>query len=706
MKRTCYILVCFLLCLHAVAQIESEGFPTPMPTQTYSRLRSVSSFYTSIQIDTTQNLDHHSRQKIVGNVGHFDFTPDKHGTWETLDNNLRIWRMGIVSSGAASISLVLDQIDIPEEAKFLVYNPTQTQVLGAFGSINLNSQGILPIRPLPGDSLIIEYQEPLDAPFSGSFRIERIAHNRATADFNVSNSCSPHANFTNDLQQQKQAVCLLYVVSKNNSYFASGCLINNTEGKPYIYTAAHNLKAIDDATRTIFYFNYAVTAQDSTIRGSEEFTIAGSSAKAWATDIDMALLELNQMPPKDYRVYLAGWTRSKTPQPPFISIQHPAGDSKKMSYLNHTPTISNYPGYLPDQIKNGWWYINRWSKGTTEAGSSGSPLFEKNGLIIGALTGGSSTCLNPSNDYYARLDTAWNHHQDYSKQLAHWLSPNQPQLSFMEGIDPYANKNCERLTHIDKGDKIVLPKHQQGYYSGHNQLKNSAFAEKFTLSQDGWIYGAYIMPAMGRYNINAPVYLCIYDGNDTPKNLLAKKLVKPVYPYCTRDNNWGRYIKVAWSNKENYIRFDQPVAVPNQFFVGVEVQYDNLSNSDTLALYSAIPSVNYAFYKDNETWKPFSQHNLQPMNLSLWIEPVITYQEPTAIPETGQYTAKVYPNPTAQEVFWDGSEFTSFQLYNLQGKLIDKGEQADRIALEQPGVYVLYLYNKQHNCSIHKVIRY
>lgn len=706
MKRLVGILLCMLVCFQvALAQIESEGTPTPftLPTQTYHR--SATSFFYTLQIDTTQALISDQRNYAIGHVASVHFTPQKDGIWEVLGNGTRVWRMGLVSHGAASMSIVLAQLNMPDGAKLFVYNPTRTQVLGAFGIENQNESGILPIRPLIGDSLIIEYQEPSDAAFNGTFCIERVAHNRSTGSFNSSNKCSPHALFTNDLPQQKQSVCLLYVVSSTQSSFGSGCLINNTNGKPYVYTAAHNFKATEDATRTIFYFNYAVTEQDSTIQGSQECTIGGSLMRAWATDIDMALVELNQMPPKDYRPYLAGWNRSKSPQAPLISIQHPKGDSKRMSYANAAPIISDYPGYFDNQIKKGWWHISRWSKGCTEAGSSGSPLFDKNGLIVGALSGGQSDCSKPTNDYYARLDTAWNHHSDPAKQLACWLDPTTTNTSSMAGIDPYAKSACQRLKHIEKGTKIQAAKHSKGYYAGHNQLQHTAFVEKYTTSAEGTLYGAYIMPFKGRYSNNVPVYLTVYSGTEQPTQLLGKILVRPRDLTCSREGQWGTATKIVWKNKENYIRFNDPIPVPKTFFIGVEIQYNTLTTSDTLALYQAQTANNYAYFYNGSTWSPYSAHTIAPANLSLWIEPVVSLENPTAIEPVYQETISIYPNPTPNKVTWDAEQANTYQLYNLQGQLLQEGT-GDQVIIAQRGVFVLCLFQGQQMVGVHKVIRY
>ena len=82
------------------------------------------------------------------------------GTWTELPGGDRVWRLRIVSPGAYSINLLYDEFDLPEGAKFFIYNEDRSMVLGAFTSMNKKDHGKFSTGPVQGSVSILEYYEP------------------------------------------------------------------------------------------------------------------------------------------------------------------------------------------------------------------------------------------------------------------------------------------------------------------------------------------------------------------------------------------------------------------------------------------------------------------------------------------------------------------------------------------------------------------
>ena len=144
------------------------------------------------------------------------------------------------------------------------------------------------------------------------------------------------------------------------------------------------------------------------IAGYESIDVASS---------DVALLILNETPPESYNVHYAGWDVSgNTPNIP-VGIHHPSGDIKKISF-----------DYDNASNSGNFWDIDSWDDGTTEPGSSGSPLFDGiSHRIIGQLYGGVASCTNFGYDTYGKTSVSWNN------GLSTYLDPNNSGLQILDG---------------------------------------------------------------------------------------------------------------------------------------------------------------------------------------------------------------------------------------------------------------------------------
>lgn len=381
--------------------------------------------------------------------------PERDGTWEGLPDGTRIWRLGIRATGARALGIVFNRYFLTEGARLFLYDPVMKMVLGAYTHENNKSTAMLPVGYISGAELIIQLELPAELANYGELQVGtvRYAHlpvfrDKSLADdyFGRADSCNVDINCPAgaDLQELKRSV-----VRMVSAELCTGVLVNNTseDGKPYIYTAAHCVfdRFTGEYEPTVFYFNYESPSCNGP-DGNDHFSISGATLVATgdtsenprdADSLDFALLELSVVPPDSFMVYYAGWNRSPSPAQHTTTIHHPRGDVKKVSRDDDPPETSYHDeDYLPELVKYSHWRILEWDLATTEWGSSGCPLFDQDQQVIGTLTGGSANCANPVNDYYTKLDYAWDYYDAPAKQLKHWLDPAGTGTMTLDGWKP------------------------------------------------------------------------------------------------------------------------------------------------------------------------------------------------------------------------------------------------------------------------------
>ena len=631
-----------------------------------------------------------------------------------LPDGTTVRQIGIHSAGAYSINLLLSDFELPQGGKLFVYNADHSQVVGSFDYRNNSSEKILPIQPVTGESIIVEYSEPADVPFKGHFIISEVNH-----DYRDIFRAEPQKDkvgeydcmqdvFCSDASDETIRSTVLLVINGNT--LCSGVLLNNTadDGKPYLLTGNHCLcnpssypQSMDyyngQASTIIAFFNYNRPVCDVNIKmkGSEEMSLAGAYARVINERKDVALLEFSEPPPDYFNAYYAGWNLDLNASGKHTNVHHPSGAVKKYGMTVENISLSTVPA--PDGSNldpNSYWTIPSWTIGSTYPGSSGSPLFDENNLVIGGLTGGTSVCSGTSPsagtvDYFSSLGKSWDSPVP-AKQLRAYLDPANTGVTQYQGKDPNQINPIIRLANAryTGGDLLitsVLDSPNTGFVFGNSNLQTLEFAEKFQVANPVKIFGVYLLiPAM-QFDDTSGVTISVYTGTSSPETKIYSTPFVPQYTnYSSTPGFYPANKTFSTVPTESFVVFDQPVIVTDKnFFISYSINY---STSAQFCVYNTnfqdASQPNTAWLKNEATgWVSADAYRAKPMKTSLAIQPLIQSSSGNKI-ET--------PSVAGENDFWydrSGRMLTLKEPMNTQGQIAIysvAGQLLEKIQI-QPG---------------------
>lgn len=367
-----------------------------------------------------------------------DFNLNNSGTWETLQNGDRIWRLEITSYGAFSLNLIYDEFYMPPGADFFVYNAQKSHVIGSFTEENHKPNGGFATIPVKGETSILEYYEPAEFTGQGKLAVSYVIHaykdfyHDADKGFGNSGDCNVNVNCPEGDEWRDQQRGVAMILTQNNARKCTGSMINNTanDGTPYFLTANH---CAGGESTWIIMFNYESPGCDD-IDGPTNQSVQYTTKRASSATSDMLLLELSAVPPASYNVYYNGWDRIDESASHSTTIHHPRGDIKKISFDDDPYTSDKYLGSNGENDSH--WKITQWDLGTTEGGSSGSPLFNPQKQIVGQLHGGWASCNSLTSDWFGKFSTSWDYYSEPEKSLKSWLDPLETGAIAIQGYDP------------------------------------------------------------------------------------------------------------------------------------------------------------------------------------------------------------------------------------------------------------------------------
>jgi len=352
-------------------------------------------------------------------------TPWNHGTWETLSDGTSLWRLRILSAGALSLNLGFTRYQMPKGGRLTLYPPDASQVVGPFTSADNETHGQLWSPIILSDEIVIEVSLPTSKVSDLQLVLTSVNHGYAefgrphtitSGSCNLDVVCSAADGYP-QVDGWRDQIRSVAVISTGGTTNCTGFLVNNTaqDLAGYFMTANHCGINSGNAASLVTYWNY----QNSYCRpvgspasggpgdGSLSQYNTGSYFRASYAASDFTLVELDDPINPDFNVYWAGWDATSADATNAVGIHHPNTDEKRISFEDHPTTTTSYLGTsVPGDGTHE--RITDWDLGTTEPGSSGSPLFNQDHRIIGQLHGGFAACGNDESDWYGRFSVSWN----------------------------------------------------------------------------------------------------------------------------------------------------------------------------------------------------------------------------------------------------------------------------------------------------------
>ncbi len=338
-----------------------------------------------------------------------------------------VWTAAVKIPGATALRLHLTGVDLPEGAQMFVYN-LAGQAFGPYTGRGPLGTGDMHTNTVFGEQILLQVHSPADfdrAPnltlaevgvMGARFTAPRYGPRGVYDDEmkavvgNASNLCSNNANCVVNAACQssavvntaKDAVAGMLFQSGASFYICTGGLVADsvtTSVIPYFLTANHCISASGEASSLETYFDYQTTCSNPNCTQPYNNTgdTVGATIKATGATSDFTLLQLSSAPvTADGVATYLGWNSTavaNTNNAPLYRISHPKGSPQAYS----EGVVDTTKGTCR-RLNRGNFIYSRDTIGGTEGGSSGSPVLNGAGQIVGQLYGACGTNVNDSCD--------------------------------------------------------------------------------------------------------------------------------------------------------------------------------------------------------------------------------------------------------------------------------------------------------------------
>ncbi len=396
--------------------------------------------------------EEHSGKTMQGEVLPADWNFFEEATFQS-DSETEEWTLKVSVENAPALCIYFDDFHLPvggqlnfrsEEGRF-----SEDFVEGPVDYRENNDHGRWVSGEIPGEQVVIAYTQPVGTIGAPDLHISGVGfffrmlwldgeydllseNNRGSDPCQVDVMC-PEGD---DWQCQRDAVVRLRISMGGGIYLCSGAMVNNTalDCRQLLLSSFHCADDMSESDWGFMKVRYNYEYFDC--GGTASFNSharTGVTLLTYSDDIsaggningsDFLLMEVEDPIFDSWTPFYAGWDVSGSVSTSGVGIHHPSGDRKKIS--TYTTNLANSSTYFPGAHWRVYWEETVTEHGVTEGGSSGSPLFDEEGRIVGTLTGGASFCESPyAPDFYGKMSFHWDGNNPISddEKLEAFLDP-------------------------------------------------------------------------------------------------------------------------------------------------------------------------------------------------------------------------------------------------------------------------------------------
>lgn len=350
------------------------------------------------------------------------------GRWQPLSKQKARWTLRIASPGALSLSLAFSQFELAPGAELRILSLDGETLAGPFTAADNETHGRLWTPPLTVDDLVLSLDAPTRSLENLKLRLSRVHHGYAgfgQSSAEKSGPCQQDLICAEEEEWQGLGSAV-GLVSIEGVRYCTGFLINNTaqDRRPFFVTAKHCGIHAKNADSVVVMWEHAAASCESGAEIPQVYRSfqTGAYLRASHHASDLLLLELDDAPNMEQGVVFLGWDRSFDDPLRGLAIHHPNTDRRRLAVTTSPIRTTDHLGdeYVArgDHLR-----VAAWDQGTTEGGSSGSPLLNEDLRVVGALHGGHAACGNREADWFGRLSAAWDDGHQPERRFRDWLDP-------------------------------------------------------------------------------------------------------------------------------------------------------------------------------------------------------------------------------------------------------------------------------------------